>query len=77
MYEVQSKSREDDMREGWVPYPEVFIDLAAAMDSMANEAQYNAHLMHRVVQKVDRVVALMPELDISCHPKEATDENAS
>lgn len=77
MYEVQSKLRNDDLREGWRPYPEGYTVLAEAMAGMGYEAEVNPHLMHRVVQKVDRVVAMMPELDTDYHPKETTDEDAS
>lgn len=77
MYEVQSKKRNSDLREGWIPYPEGYSELAAAMEAMAYQAESNPELMHRVVQKVDRVVAMMPELDTSYHPEGDNYEDAS
>lgn len=77
MYELQSKSRKDDLREGWIPYPEGYSELAAALESMAHAAEANPHRMHRVVVKVEEVVAMMPELDKTFHPKETTDEDAA
>ena len=77
MYEVQSKKRKDDLREGWISYPEGFIDLAAAMEAMAYQAESNPQLMHRVVQRIDKVVAMMPDLDTSCHPEGDRYEDAS
>ena len=76
MYEVQSKLRKDGLRERWKPYPESYFELAAALEGMRCEAEANPNLMHRVVQKADRVVALMRELDTSCHPKEVNDADA-
>ena len=44
MYEVQSKLRNDDLREGWRPYPEGYTVLAEAMAGMGYEAEVNPHL---------------------------------
>ena len=68
-YEVQSKKRNSDLREGWTAYQERYSILHNAVEAMAQQAEANPELMHRVVQKVDRVVAIMPELDTSCHPQ--------
>ena len=77
MYEVQSKKRNSELNLGWIPYGSEYSELAAAMERMAHEAEANPALMHRVVQKIDRVVAMMPELDTSCHPEGDRYEDAS
>ena len=74
MYVVQSKKRNSDLREGWTSYVVAYCTLSEAMEAMAYHAEENPSLMHRVVQKIDRVIAMMPELDTSYHPKEETED---
>ena len=68
MYQVQSKTRNDDMRLGWVAHKDQYFELIEAMKAMTTHAETNPNLMHRVVLKVDAVIALMPELDTSYQP---------
>lgn len=63
MYEVQSKQGISELNEGWIATPEAYVDLPAAMEAMAYQAEANSHLMHRVVLKTEVTVVYMLELD--------------